>query len=464
MPLFRSKSINPVSQDYSEALEKVTRSISAYFGYTITNIPDKLEDYIKDGYLLNADVYTVINFIIRKVSGVSWNVYEVKDKKALAQYKGRRNKLSLTSVKARTKALEDASDSDLYSKLQKPNDGQELDTFVSETIGFLALTGNFYWHAFKPELGRNNGKVTQAIIMPSQITQIVAGSPAMPVEGYRVLYNQTVKYNHDQVYHGKLFNPSYGPDPSTHLYGLSPLRALSRMVYTSNESIEANAKILKHLGALGFLTPEAAYDGNFTETQGQILQDTVDKRFNNPSQYGKKAVVSIPMRWQSFGQSVEELAIMELQKVSFNKICNAYGLDPNLFGTDVMRDNNKQQAARDAWYNCIMYYLDKVKEGLNDLFAKTWSDASTKYYIDYDLSDVEELQKDMERLTAQIMGNYTLSINEKRAMLNYDDLEASKGGENFTVPIGMKIIKDFTPDQPFDSFLKHGEYGQRGLD
>lgn len=458
MPIFRKKSINPVSADYREALEKVTRSLSAFFGLGgITNIPDKLEDYIKDGYMLNADVYTVVNFIVRKISGVTWNVYEVKDEKAARAYDGRKIKLSLKALKLQKKAFEDATGNDLWQKLQKPNDGQGIDAFTSETAGFLALTGNYFWKAFKPEFGINRGKVTQAIILPSQITQIEVGSPAQPVAGYRVLYNQAVRYNHDEVYHGKLFNPYYGPDPAAYLYGMSPLRALSRLTYISNESIEANAKILKHLGALGFLTPQAAYEGDFTENHGKVLQQAIDKKFNNPTEFGKKAVVSIPMKWEAFGQSVEELAVMELQKMSFHKICNAYGLDPNLFGTETMRDNNKVQAARDAWYNCMMYYLDKIKEGLNDVFAKTWGEAEgKKYYIDYDLADVEELQKDMERITKQVMDNFTLTIDEKRRLLQNDDLPAGQGGSNFAIPAGFRIISSFNTEA---SLNLNGEYG-----
>lgn len=465
MALFtRAKQFGPVSQDYQQAIEKVTRSLSAFFGYSVTYIPDKLEAYIKDGYLLNADVYTVVNFIVRKTSGVSWNLYEVKDKKALKRYHNRTKKLSSQAQSMKVKALEEATDSELFDRLMKPNDAQGVDTFVSETIGLLALTGNFYWYALKPENGPNRGKTVQLMNLPPQLTQIITGSPAQPVAGYKVLYNHTVKYDPQEVYHCKLFNPEYGPNPASHLYGISPLRALSRMTYISNESIEANAKLLKHLGALGFITPEAAYSGDFTPEQGAALQKAIDKKYNNPSEYGKKVVASIPMKWQAFGQSVEDLAIMELQKVSFTKICNAYGLDPNLFGTDNMRDNNKQQAARDAWYNCIMYYLDKVKEGLNYTLADTWSTDGKQYYIDYDLSDVEELQRDMELMTRQAMANEVITVNEKRRMTGFDELEPSQGGENFIIPAGKRIIPALQPDQ-FDGvqMAMIGEYGVKGI-
>lgn len=446
--------------EYAELLGKVTRALSAYFGNTITNLPDKIEAYINDGYLLNADVYTIVSYMIRKISGVNWMVYEVKDTKALRKYKATKRPLTLKAELLKTKALEEATDSELFERLQYPNDGQAIDAFASESVGYLALTGNYYWANNGPDTGPNRGKVTQAMNLPAQITQIVTGSASDPIKAYKVLYNQTETFDAKTVYHCKLFNPAYSNDPYTHLYGLSPLKALSRIVYTSNESIEANAKLLKHLGAIGVLTPDSAYLGSFTTEQAQSLQKGIDQKYNNPSQYGRKMVSSIPMKWQDFGMSVEELAIIDLQKLTFTKLCNAYGLDPNLFGTDTMRDNNKQQAARDAWYNCLMFYLDKIKEGLNNTFAASWSKAEgKKYYIDYDLSDVEELQKDYELLTRQAMANHVISVNEKRRVTGYDDLPAGQGGENFLVPAGLMVKQSFQPESL--DLEKFGEYGQR---
>jgi HK97 family phage portal protein len=454
MALFQSKKeLNPV-RDYSQAIDKVMRSLSAYFGNTISWIPDKFDEYIKNGYFYNADVYTVVSFITRKVSGIPWQLYQVKDKKQYNRYKSMRNPISLKYQVSRVKSMDEITHGDAYDILQNPNKNQSIDAFVSEAVGFLALTGNMYWYAFKPTSGINRGKVTQLINLPSQIVQIVNGTPANPIEGYKVLYNQEIKYAKEEIYHGKFFNPDYSGDPSASLYGLSPLRAASRLIYTSNEAITANAKILKHLGAVGMITPDGM---EVTQTQAQALQDSIEQKYNNPDYYGKKPFSSIPVKWVNFGMSVEDMAVMELQRYSFAKICNIYGLDPHLFGSEQMRDNNKVQAAKDAWYNCLMYYLDFVKEGLNKTIASSWGD---DLHIDYDISAVEELQKEMGQIVEQASKMYWTTINEKRVLTNYDTVP---DGDVYALPAGLILQKTLEPRSLQGLLSGIGEYGQKDI-
>jgi phage portal protein BeeE len=50
-------------------------------------MPDNIETYIKEGYLFNPTVYSLISFISQKASSIPWAVYEVKSNKALNLYK-----------------------------------------------------------------------------------------------------------------------------------------------------------------------------------------------------------------------------------------------------------------------------------------------------------------------------------------------------------------------------------------
>jgi HK97 family phage portal protein len=467
MPIFQKKNLTVANRntDYNQTVKKVYESLSAFFGYSISNIPDNLDEYIKHGYMYNADVYTIVNLIVKKISGVSWVVNKVVNEKSLRQYKTQGRNLNVKRLVLRAKALEEINEGNVYELLHQPNSKENIDTFASNSAGNLALTGNLYWYTFKPENGVNAGKTTQIMNLPPQITQIVTGNAVMPVAGYKVLYNQTVKYDASEVIHKKFYNPQFDSEPSAHLYGMSPLKSASRLIYTSNESIEANVKLLKHLGAIGMLSPD--YSGNnanvqFGPTQADQLQKKMDEKYNNPQYYGKKVVTAMPMKWQSFGMNAEELAIIDLQKFTFTKLCNVYGLDPNLFGTDTMRDNNKQQAARDAWTNCLMYYLDVIREALNEAIAKPWSDDQNKYFIDYDISTVEELQSDMDKITDQALKSYWLTINEKRSLTSWDTLD---DGDVFAIPAGLMLKGNLSPDHQFDMSLLSGigEYGVKYL-
>jgi HK97 family phage portal protein len=464
MGIFRTKNITPANRntDFEKAIKQVYTSLSAFFGYSITNIPDNLEQYIKYGYLYNADVYTVVTLIVRKISGVPWVVNKVVNEKALRQYKSAGKQLNVKRLVMRKKAMEEINDGPLVELLNQPNNRESIDVFASNSAGNLALTGNLYWYAFKPENGVNRGKTTQLMNLPPQITQIITGGPANPVAGYKVLYNQTVTYKPEEIVHKKFYNPEFGTEPSAHLYGLSPLKAASKLVYTSNESIEANAKLLKHLGAIGMLSPDpSASNMEFGATEASQMQKKIDEKYNNPSEYGKKVISAIPMKWQDFGMNADELAILDLQKMTFQKLCNVYGLDPNLFGTDTMRDNNKMQAARDAWTNCLLYYLDIIRDALNEAF-KGWSDEQNQYYIDYDISTIEELQRDIEKLVDQAVKSYWLTMNEKRALTAWDEVD---GGDVYAVPAGLMLMDKLEPTPTLNMNLLSGigEYGIKGI-
>jgi hypothetical protein len=65
-------------------------------------------------------------------------------------------------------------------------------------------------------------------------------------------------------------------------------------------------------------------------------------------------------------------------------------------------------------------------------------------YIDFDITALPELQKDIEKLVAQLAQAYWLTLDEKRMAMNYEPL----GGEfdKAYVNAGLVPIEDLTMD------------------
>jgi phage portal protein BeeE len=144
-------------------------------------VPDDPEQYVKDAFQYNPDVYSVVSLIARSAAAVPWIVYEVKDKKALKRYKrlpseAKRHNLARV-VATKAKALEETeSDNDLTRLLDRPNPYQGGHEFRENVFGFKLITGNAYIHGVKYDMGRLSGRIGEMWVMPSQLTEIVASN------------------------------------------------------------------------------------------------------------------------------------------------------------------------------------------------------------------------------------------------------------------------------------------------
>ena len=121
-------------------------------------MPDNVENYIKDGYLFNPLVYSIVSFIAQKASSIPWYVYEVKNEKALSLYKSASPDLAqFKKSVVKTKALVQIEDHELSKVFKTPNALQSWAEFVEQVVGFKLVTGNSYIHCIGPTNGVNAG-------------------------------------------------------------------------------------------------------------------------------------------------------------------------------------------------------------------------------------------------------------------------------------------------------------------
>jgi HK97 family phage portal protein len=191
------------------------------------------------------------------------------------------------------------------------------------------------------------------------------------------------------------------------------------------EAQKSAASQMANGGAKGALVPKVV--GNqipmVTELQASQMQRALADRINNNSKGGSVAMLQTPWDYLNFGLSNSEMQIIDSMKFSLEQWCRVFGMPVVLFSAENMSDNNYQNALRDLVTNTVVPMLGQLRDELNKWLIPNVGQGNE--YIDFDVSALPELQKDIEKLVSQLTQAYWLTLDEKRIAMNYEPL----GGE-----------------------------------
>ena len=208
------------------------------------------------------------------------------------------------------------------------------------------------------------------------------------------------------------------------------------------EAQKSAASQMANGGAKGALVPKIV--GNqipmVTELQASQMQSALASRINNNMKGGSVAMLQTPWEYLNFGLSNAEMQIIDTMKFSLEQWCRVFGMPVVLFSADNMSDNNYQNALRDLVTNTVVPMLGQLRDELNKWLIPNVGRGME--YIDFDITALPELQKDIEKLVAQLAQAYWLTLDEKRMAMNYEPL----GGEfnKAYVNSGLVPIEDIS--------------------
>jgi HK97 family phage portal protein len=430
----------------------INKALSQYENRTIkfvaNGVPVWMEQdataQVEKGYMINPDYYSIVGLITAMASQIEWYLYEVKDEKALRKYK------SYTDVTRsqlmRAKALVEYENAHPLKKLlNKPNPLQGWSDFVENAIGFRLITGNQYVYGFAPENGVNAGKSTELFVLPSHHMQAIAsGQPFDPVAGYTMDYKgNRIPIEKDNLFHGKYWNPNY--EGGMYVYGLSPLAAGGRLVTRSNAAYTASTSAFQNGMIAGMITgDERTQDASMTIEQFNDMQNKVKKMMYGADKKGKIFATSANVKWQQMGLSPVDLNIIEGQKMDLRAMCNLLNMPAQLFNdAEHSTYNNMKEARKAAWSQRIVPELTALRNGLNNTFVKKWGD---NLFLDFDISGLEELQDDMEKVSMIANTSWWLKPNEKRVLQGYGVDEDEPMMDEYWLPTGIMPMSDLRVD------------------
>lgn len=424
-------------------------------GQTPTYPAFSMNTYVM-AYSRNSTVYTIVSLMARKFGVIPRYVYQVKDAAAQANYKSlmkmrgavRQSKVEKIKDKAYRNAVNgDLVDDDLMALLQKPNPYMAQDTYYQAIYTAKKLTGNSYvWinRGFNPNVkgdARYDLKPLELWPLPSQYMTIVIDRTYMFGRiMYYVLYDQgqPIYYQPEDIIHWRDPNPNYDGYNFTHFYGVSPLEPGYQLLAQDTAGRDAAVSMMQNGGARGVLYNSD--QKNLTPEQVASSQSAIDTKINNKNQ--KSAIARLPGTWGylQLGENAVDMQLYDAQDKSFQRIANLLGCNPQLFETQTTF-NNVEQARKDLITNAIMPDCASFRDEENKILLRGFGLDVKKYCIDVDISNIPELQDDMQKLTATIMSNWTLTPNERREELGFD-LNPTPEADLMFIPNNLIPIED----------------------
>lgn len=407
-------------------------------------------DAINEGFADNADVYAIISLLARKAASIPFYVYEKstsKDSKvALERYKAlSRNPVNVKeALKWRAKSYDDqqiVDNNDLARILARPNPGQGQDKFFEMLYIMYWATGEGFIWGNDGDLG---GEFVEMYALPSHyMDHILDTEDIFGVKGWRLSLGNGIYISKDNVLQWKMSNPIVDND-HFNIRGFSPLQAAYRTMQMGNEAEKAGYSMMANGGSKGALSPEAVNNQvpQVTLEQAESIKDFVSRYVNGTKNKGNITVLQTPWKYLDFGLSSVDMQLIESQNLTLERLCRVYGVPVVLFSPDNMADNNYQNALRDLVTNTIVPAIASLRDELNRWLVRRNGD--DRYYIDFDIQALPEMQRDMEKLVAGLAQANWLTYDEKREAMGYEPL-----GGNFDrayVPSGVIPIDEVSLD------------------
>lgn len=383
--------------------------------------------YVDKGLLLNSFVYSISQQRAKKAQQVPYSIKRVKDTKARMSYvslKQATKSLGGIQQQIRLKALSAEAHTDEYMPfpMERPNPLQTWGDIIGLYETFMSTTGNFYLYLYKGVLLKNPIHV---YVLPAHLMEIVLKpnanmlSDESPIDHYRLIRGDTrVKFRCDDVIHVKLPNPDYD-ESGSHLYGLSPLRAVLRNIQSSNVGVDNNVKVQLNSGAFGFI-----HGKNVPLTQAQaasVKGKLLDMR-GSTEELSHIAGSSAELGFTRISLTTDELKPFDYLKFDMKQIANALGWDDKLLNNDEgAKFSNVELAEQRVVVNTTMPSLQLFTEAMNDQFLPCFKGYENTVW-EFDFSQLPEMQQDISQMVDWLTRFIDSGVMTREEVRNYISL------------------------------------------
>lgn len=350
---------------------------------------------VEDGYSRNVDVYS----IVRKITDVSKAIpWIVERKKSDGTWK-------------------EINDTSIHELMDSPNSskGYTWNDIEEQLLTYLLVTGNSY---LVGNTQINSSLIEELDVLPSQAISILNKNSSffMPELLYQFSYGSSSRiYTKDEIKHIKYFNPNL----QNYDYGLSPIQVAMNVVSVGNERWIADASILGNKGISGLVSD--ASNNPMTADEADTANNELINRMGGARKFGQVLVTNKDLKYIPIGLSPADMQLLEKGVVTTRTLCNVLGLDSSLFNDPANKTyNNRKEAEKAMYTNCIMPLSDKLAETLTSFLCKNHFPFQ-QVRMRQDLSKIESLQENLKE-KAEILQNFKIkgiyTANEVREEMN----------------------------------------------
>lgn len=396
--------------------------------------PDSKSDtYIDKGFKELPNVYGLIEAILSKSTIVPFEVFKVKNRSKELKYKAMMESGNyVKALKYKAEAYEKVEGSMIEQLLYKPNDYQCEQDFYYDIDGYKLLTGNSYAYHI------GVGSTHELHSIPSPCVDIkVSGSPFAPQFAYKVNYLQETIPGED-ILHFKKWNPiTSSQSPTKQFKGLSPLQSCRLLLGRYKNADLTQGFQFENMGPGGMITGSTSTADGLTEEQATAIQDKFKQQHQGVHKAGDILVTPSALTWTAFGLSAVDLNIIESKIEMVNELCNVYNYPSDLMGGE-KKYNNFEQARKAAITDAVIPVVEARKAVLNKFIKNVLKE---DVIIEYDYTIFPELQDDIEKQSRVAISSYILTLDERRAIMGYDQLKESER-KNVIIPSGLSTLED----------------------
>jgi HK97 family phage portal protein len=403
-----------------------------------------LEDYVKRGYSQNDEIYSIIKKITDKANVATPYVYidkeGVKSKQLDTTRKMRTNAYGAARHRLEVKKALDFApiNNDLSKLIVNPNEMQTWRDFITLVRIFYFVQGEAFIYR---EAGDDDCALSLHVV-PAHLVRSIVDNGILVGWQVDLMNGQVRNFVGDDMkamLHLKMPNPVFNSD-YTHLRGMSPLLAGLKYLQLNEDSLMAWMKSVENEGAKGLISPNHPNPELWlTPEQVDKTQATVEAKIHGYDNRNKLVVSAMPLQYTHIGLSPDALNIVKGLQHSGYKLCNLWGVPPELFNPDPTYQNQKEASIR-LVTEVVLPYLNIEEDKLNSWLVEPFRKRDKRnYLIDYDLSAYEELRLSVED-TDMFLKTHT--INEVRVMLGSDELDEEYANQVF-VQQGLVPLSDY---------------------
>ena len=378
-------------------------------GAILYMIGDTPRNYIKEGYLKNPNLYSLINLMVGAFVRGHIEMYDVTD---------RDNPI-------------DIDEHPLLDLLRRPNPLMDKKAFYEACFVSRNITGEVFIYKNRVPAGVNKGKVLQLVVLPAQYMEIKQGSDGMPIEyRYSPGLNQEVSYDPNDIIYIKTYNPENG------IRGVSPLVAGREVLAHDNDIITANRKLTMNMGPTGILTIGVPGESDYDQEQLDQFKAKWRQTYQGKHNSGDIYVTSEKTSWVPTGLKADDLGIFEASNLTARQLCNLYGVSSQLLNDPENKTYNNMHDARKSLISNVIIpqwhlFLSALNHGLVSEFEKI---DNKKYELKLNRQGYEELRDEELEHVQSLSAAWWLSVNEKRKIMGYPPI-ANDQGDDIYVPI-----------------------------
>lgn len=428
-----------------------------YGGSPVVWYGDSTDDYLREGYEGNYAVFTIADWCARKISTIPPILYTTKDKGAAKAYKQLRKEGSIANYleaqRIKNRAFNEVEDTEhpLLKLLEKPNPTMYWDEFVYGYYIFKKFVGNAKIYKEATTLGLNAGKAQSLWLLPSNYIKPIGGKELDIVKEYQDIRNPAIKFLTEDMIVIRNFSADYRT-PGAHLEGMSIMKAASKLLKKSNESMAASTEALQNRGASKIVFPK------FTESQmnagGLTLPDDVQIDALNAAtrkrlkEAGSQGIVihSIPLDKIEIGMSPVDLNTLENDKADIQFWCSLFHVDSRVVFNDHQSStkDNMQGARLNSITDGIFPECEAIRNAFNDTIVEPFG---KDLFLDMDYTTLPEIQRELRETAKEMSASGLFTVNEMRAVWKYDDYEGMNG-DKILVPTNKQILDDMDSALP----------------